>query len=100
LRGAFGGGKTNVVDGDRAKRGHVDAERVQVFEGLAAQELSTDFVAWGALAFNQRNAPAFAGELDGSSTACDSAAENENFILQKMPALGSPLRMNFPSRIR
>ena len=56
LRGAPGGGETNIVDGHGAKRGHVDAECVQVLKGLAAQELSADFMARGGLAFDQRNA--------------------------------------------
>ena len=36
LRGAPGGGEANVVDGHGAKRGHVDAERMQVLKGLTA----------------------------------------------------------------
>ena len=36
LRGAPGSGEANVVDGHGTKRGHVDAERVQVLKGLTA----------------------------------------------------------------
>src|SRR5580658_8771198 len=35
-RGASSCGKANVVDGNGAKRGHVDAECMQVFKGLTA----------------------------------------------------------------
>jgi hypothetical protein len=31
-----GSGKTNVIDGHRAKRNHVDTKCVQVFKGLPA----------------------------------------------------------------
>ena len=36
LRGAPGSGEANIVDGHGAKRGHVDAERVQVLKGFTA----------------------------------------------------------------
>ena len=86
-RGAPGSGEANVVDGHGAKRGHVDAERVQIFKGLTAQELSADFMARRGLAFDQRNASSLAGERDGSGTACHSTTEDENFILQRNPDL-------------
>ena len=44
-RGAPGRGEANIVDGHGAKRGHVDAERVQILKGLTAQELSADLMA-------------------------------------------------------
>ena len=36
LRGAPRCGEANVIDRHRAKRGHVDAERMQVLKGLTA----------------------------------------------------------------
>jgi hypothetical protein len=50
-----------VVDGHGAKRRHIDSERMQVFKGLTAQELSADLMARRSLAFNQRDASSLAG---------------------------------------
>src|ERR1035441_6148549 len=58
---------------------------MQVFKGLTAQELSADLMAWGGLAFDQRDAPSLAGERDRSGTACHSTTEDENFILYRNP---------------
>ena len=85
LRGAPGSGEANVVDGHGAKRGHVDAERMQVLKGLTAQELSADLMARCGLAFDQRDASSLAGERDRSGTACHSTTEDENFVLQRNP---------------
>jgi hypothetical protein len=41
---------------------------MKVFEGLTAEELAADLMAWRRLAFNQRNAPSLAGERDRSGT--------------------------------
>ena len=84
LRGAPGCGKANVIDGHRAKRGHVDAERMQVFKGLTAQELSADLMARRGLAFDQRDASSLSSERDRSGTACHSTTEDENFVLQSI----------------
>ena len=70
------------MDGHGAERGDINAERVQILEGFAAEELSADFVARCGLAFNQRDAAAFAGQSDGSGAARHSAAEDEHFVLQ------------------
>jgi hypothetical protein len=74
-----------VVDGRGAKRGHVNAERVQVLKGLTAQELSADLMAWCGLAFDQRHASSLAGQRDRSGAACYSTTEDENFVLQASP---------------
>ena len=74
-----------MVDGRGAKRGHVDAQRVQVLKGLTAQELSADLMAWCGLALDQRDASSLAGERDRSGTACYSTTEDENFVLQANP---------------
>ena len=85
LRGAPGSGKANVVDGHGAKRGHIDAERMQVLKGLTAEELSADLMARCGFAFDQRDASSLAGKRDRSGTACHSTTEDENFVLQRNP---------------
>jgi hypothetical protein len=81
LRGAPGRGETNLIDGHGAERGYVDAERMQIFEGLTAQELSADFMAGSGLALNEGHGSSLASERDGSSTSGHSSTEDENFAL-------------------
>jgi len=76
LGGAPGGGEANVAYGHGAQGGDIDAERMQILKGLAAQELSADFMARSGLAFNQGDAAPFAGEFDGNGAACDSSTED------------------------
>ena len=71
-----------MVDGHGAKRGDVDAERMQVFQGLTAQEFSAYLMARCGLAFDQCDASSLAGQRDRSGAAGDSTTENENFVLQ------------------
>src|SRR3984885_15013275 len=85
LRGASGCGKANIIDGHRAKRGHVDAKCVQVLKGLTAQEFSADLMARCGLAFDQRDASSLPSERDRSSTACHSTTKDQYFILQGIP---------------
>lgn len=54
---------------------------MQVFEGLAAEELSADLVAGRGLALDEGDAAAFAAEGDGGGTAGDTSADDEDFIL-------------------
>jgi hypothetical protein len=65
-----------MIDGHRAKRGHVDAKRMQVFKRLTAQELTAHLMARCGFAFDQRNLPSLAGQRDSSSAACDATAED------------------------
>ena len=65
-----------MIDGHRTERGHVDAERMQIFKGLAAQELSAHLMARCGLAFDQRNLPSLAGQRDSSGAACDATSED------------------------
>ncbi len=60
-------------------------KRVQVLKRLTAQELSADLMTRRGLAFDQRDASPLAGERDRSGTACHSATEDENFVLQMNP---------------
>src|SRR6185437_11280772 len=53
LGGTRGGGEADTIDGHSAKRGYVDAQRVQILKRFAAQELSADLVARSGLAFEQ-----------------------------------------------
>jgi hypothetical protein len=85
FRRAPGSGEANIVDGRGAKRGHVDAERVQVLKGLTTQELTADFVARSELAFDQPDVTAFANKRNSSGTACHSTTEDKNFVLQWTP---------------
>jgi hypothetical protein len=59
---------------------------VQVFKGLAAQELAADFMARSGFAFNQGDASSLAGERDRSGTTGHSTAEDQYFILQSIPS--------------
>ena len=80
LRCAPPSGKPNEVDRYRAKRGHLDTERVQVLKRLTAQKLSADLMPRCGLAFDQGDAPSIARERDGSGTACHAPADDKNFI--------------------
>lgn len=72
-----------MVDAHGAKRSHVNAERVQILEGLTAEELSADLMARCGLAFDQRDAPSLARERDRSGTAGNSTTKDENFLLHR-----------------
>ena len=83
LRGAPGSGQANVVDGHGAKRGHIDAERMQILKGLTAQELSANLMVRCGLALNQRNDSSLAGQRDRGRTARRSTTQDENFVLPR-----------------
>jgi hypothetical protein len=69
-----------VVDGHCAKRGHVDAERMQILKGLTAQELAANLVTRCRLALDQSNASSLAAERYSGRTPCNSTTDDENFI--------------------
>jgi hypothetical protein len=72
-----------MIDGYRSKRVHVDAECVQVLQGLATEELATYLVARCGLALDESNASSFASESDGSGTARHATTEDENLALRR-----------------
>jgi len=100
LRGSPGGGKANVIDGHRAKCGHVYAQGMEVLKGLTAQELSADLMARRGLAFDERNASSLARERDGGGTACDSTTDDENFVFERNPIQIGRSNGNLLFRIR
>jgi hypothetical protein len=68
------------MEGHGSEGSDVEAERVQIFESFAAEELSAEFVAGLGLAFDEGDAAAVAGEGNGSGGAGDTASDDEHVI--------------------
>ena len=58
------------MDGNGAKRCHVDAQCVQILKGLTAEKFPADLMPGCGFAFDQCYASSLAGKRDRSGTTC------------------------------
>jgi len=65
------------VNGNGAERGNVETEVVEAGESFGGEEVAADFVVSGGGTFDESDAAASEGELDGGSGACGTTAEND-----------------------
>jgi len=79
-------GETDVVDGDGAECGEVEAEVIEAGDGFGGEEVAADFVVRGEGAFEEGDAAAGAGELDGSGGACGATADDDGVEVGGQPA--------------